>query len=235
MRDLKKLKECVVIKLDKSQLGMLLLGTVLVTAGTFSAGVVVGRDLGPTASAQVRTVALDSDKDAKPLMTRIAGGTRTLHAELGEDTAFPVPRNPTAAARIEAQRQIAEARRTPTVRSLGPVPVGQMPEPAATEKTLTWVNKSPKRRAAASAGAKPPSPQYTLQVTAFRSEGPARAVNRQLQDSGYPSRVRPMADEEGSPFWRVEVGNFASTLEAETFRSRFERREGYPTLLVPVR
>ena len=43
MRDLKKLKECVVIKLDKSQLGILLLGTVLVTAGTFSAGVVVGR------------------------------------------------------------------------------------------------------------------------------------------------------------------------------------------------
>jgi cell division protein FtsN len=245
MRDLRKIKECIVIKLDKSQLAVALLGTILVTTGTFAAGVMVGRDLTPeTREYLEETLPLEfgdgrtnAGRDGgAPLLTHIGGGTRDLHNQLAQNSVPVTSPDPTVAARIETQRQIAEAIARPTVRSLGPIPLAHAGERAPTEQTLTWLKREPDSAAQGKQQTRAKvATHYTLQIAAFRSAPPANAVERQLRTSGYKSRIRELVDAQGRSFWRVEVGEFGTPRDAERFRHDFERREGYPTLLVPVR
>ena len=243
MRDMRKIKECIVIKLDKSQLAVALLGTILVTTGTFAAGVMVGKDLAPDMSGLIsdalplsgeQALAATRSGEAAPLLTHIGGGTRDLATQLAQETLPVTSPDPTVAARIETQRQIAEALARPTVKSLGPVPLAHASQRTPTADTLTWVK--PEHPANKKAKATPRvNTHYTLQIAAFRSAPPANAVGRQLRESGYDSHIRELVDAEGGAFWRVEVGKFESPRKAERFRHDFEQREGYPTLLVPVR
>jgi len=239
---MRKIKDCIVIKLDKSQLAVALLGTILVTTGTFAAGVMVGRDLAPEMGdilaealpLQMRQAqALTRTDGTAPLLTHIGGGTRDLSNQLAERTVPVISPDPTVAARIETQRQIAEAVARPTVKSLGPVPLAHAGERAPTAETLTWLNPQPVK--ALNKPAARVNTHYTLQIAAFRSSPPANAVARQLGESGYQASIRELVDAEGNVFWRVEVGKFNSPKKAERFRHDFEQREGYPTLLVPVR
>ena len=73
----------------------------------------------------------------------------------------------------------------------------------------------------------------TVQVSAFRSQGPAEGFAQRLRERGYHAYVAQPATGPGGVLWhRVRVGPFANAREAALFRTQFEQREHMPTLLI---
>ncbi len=245
MRDLDRIKEKVVIRLDNRQVAYAILGFILVSTGTFAGGVVVGKQMADAVPGTLEELAgleaTDADLDGvrehrrrSKLLARIAPGTGNIEAELARASSRLDPDNPTDAARMEAHRQIATARAVGVTRSLGPVPVEAPAAPAgAGPEALTVIARNPaKEQAALDAGAQVVG-GYALQVAAFGSEGPAQVVARQLGAGGHDARVRVVASGETS-LYRVEVGQFADAKAAGEFQKGFERTSGYSTVLVPT-
>lgn len=240
MRDLDKIREKIVIQLDNRQVGLAILGFILVSTGTFASGVLVGQrmvDAIPERwiSGEDQALEIRDGRERTAALAAVTPGTRALDSELALPPETVSASDPTEAARMEAQRQIAAARTAGTARSLGPVAVTPPEAPAATAAPLTVVDRDPRRESAALDGAATARSQYALQVSAFRSESPAEVVANQLRSAGHEVSVRQVADEDGTPLWRVEVGRFESTRTASVFQREFERSAGYPTVMVPVR
>lgn len=244
MRDLEKIREKIVIQLDNRQVALAILGFILVSTGTFASGVLVGQRM--VDSIPERWTAGEIESDGGPASVRvgrartaalaaISPGTRALNNDLAANPEQPAPADPTEAARIEAHQQLAMAKTLGAARSLGPVPVAPAGAPAAEAAPVTLVERDPKReQAALEAGAVQTPPQYSLQVSAFRSESPARVVANQLRTAGHEASVRHVEADTGA-LWRVEVGRFESTRSASAFQREFERSAGYSTVMVAVR
>ncbi len=244
MRDLDKIREKIVIQLDNRQVALAILGFILVSTGTFASGVLVGQRM--VDSIPERWTTGDAVADAGPAAVRvgrartaalaaITPGTRAVDIELATSAEAPAPADPTEAARIEAHQQLAQAKAIGAARSLGPVPVQPAGAPAAEVAPVTLVERNPTReQAALEAGGTQTPPQYSLQVSAFRSESPARVVANQLRTAGHEATVRHVEANTGA-LWRVEVGRFESTRSATAFQREFERSAGYSTVMVAVR
>lgn len=242
MRDLDRIKEKVVIRLDNRQVAMAIVGFIVVSIGTFAGGVVVGKTMTDGMPGSLTEVVdgaeLDSAEDHRSrslLLARIAPGTRQVHANLSGPPPKLVASTPTEAARIETHRQIARARAGGTTRSLGPVAVGPLRSGSTTADAapLTLVDRNPDRERAALEVPEVKS-SFALQVSAFSTAGPAQVVAQQLQGTGHDARVRAVAGEDGQPLFRVEVGHFADAKQATRFQRTFERASGYSTVMVPV-
>lgn len=245
MRDMDRIREKVVIRLDNRQVGMAIFGFVVVSIGTFTGGVVVGKKMADSvpasmaevagADANIRLADAKEHRNRSKWLASVEPSTANIHTELAGPPTRLSPSNAAAAARIETHRQIAAARRGVT-HSLGPVAVGPMAK-AANSKPVTVVQRNPdKERAALSA--KPAAAAltgYALQVAAFSTPGPAQVVAEQLTSSGHKARVRSVTGADGATVYRIEVGQFASASEAGRFQRTFDRSSGYSTVLVPVR
>ncbi len=244
MRDLDKMQEKVVIRLDNGQVAAAIIGFIVVSVATFTSGVVVGKRLAPALPDVVSEDAAAGDRLAsasdfrrRPLqLAKDAPSTQAVHLGLSGPGPQAPATTPMEAARIEAHRQIAAVQARGVARSLGPVALGGAPAVAPRDiAPVSVVHRNPKReRAALDGGAKVAS-SFTLQVSVFDSAGPAQAVASQLQGAGHEARVRPTQGADGRTLYRVEVGRFSTAKAATKFQRRFERASGYSTVLVPVR
>lgn len=246
MRDLEKIKEKVIIELDNHQLGLALLGFVLVSVGTFAAGVLVGQRMtselpNPLDSSLDQIAAVNAGQARTAQLTRLVPGTRELDKELSQEATAPRPDSPTEAARMEAHRQLANASATAaaessSARALGPIPIAPPEAPAPAAKAVTLVERNPAlEQAALDAPAPQLDTKYALEVSAFRSPEPAKVVANQLESAGHDVRVRELPGDNGGKVWRVEVGDFEDTRTAGVFQRQFEQTAGYPTVMVSVR
>ena len=247
MRDLKKIKEKVVIRLDNRQVALAIVGFVAVSAATFGAGVVVGKGMadalpdsidavigGSAGAARMADVA--SHNKRRLMLARIAPGTGQIDAQLDQPTRVATARRAADAARIETFKAISAAQRNGGAGGLGPVAVAgpDLPAPPAAKVSLKARNPAQERAALERAPAGVPSGGYALQVEVFSSEAPANVVKEQLELAGHGSvRVRSVGPAD-APRWRVEVGKFDAPKLALAFQERFEAEAGYPTVLVPM-
>ena len=244
MRDLDRLKEKVVIELDNHQVAVAILGFIVVCVGTFAAGVVAGQRMGdglpgaidPALSeAMGQAEAASTQRLRTEALARLPLGTRRMDDDLAKPPVEMPSNDPTEAARIEAQRQLAAAVASPDQRSI-PVPVVA---PRATSKTpakpLTWIATNPQKERHSLEKGKPEATRhYALEVSAFASAAPAEMVASQLRRGGHAVHVRQLSDPRGQTIWRVEVGEFADMTRASSFQRQFERTAGYSTVMIPI-
>jgi cell division septation protein DedD len=230
MRDLDKIKECIVIRLDHGQLFATILGLAVLAGGSFGAGYLVSEGFAMESPSPRNAVAdsLERSHGAPPL-ARIHAGTRTLTTAVKRPSFMPPPQDPTEAARIETRRQLT------ATRSLGPVGLTPPSTPTPRADPVTLVNREPKREAKAMKGKTKIESGFAVQVSAFRSRGPAEILTSTLRHGGYDARIREVQDARGDQFWRVLVGHFKDHDKAKGFRLRFEKTEGLATIVVPVR
>jgi len=244
MRDFRKIREKVVIRLEHRQVALAIFGFIVVSIGTFTAGVVVGKQMSdqvPDSIAQLTGIdevnaKLQSTRDHRLRGTRLAEvhpTTGNVHRDLVSPARTLRPNNPTNAARIETHRQLTHARATGIARSLGPVPVGKALPPRSPRPAFDHVRRNPERERQAFKKRAQPAKRFALQVSAFNALGPARTVAQELKKTGHAAKVREVAMN-GALSYRVEVGEFGSAREASRFQRRFERRSGYSTVMVPV-
>jgi len=230
MRDLDKIKECIVIRLDHRQLFATILALAILAGGSFGAGYLVSEGFALAKPAQNQAVnASLKGAEKSPLLTRIQPGTRGLTDDVRRSAYMPAPSNPTEAARIETQRQIS------ATRSLGPVGLTPPSTPTPTAAPVTVVKREPKREAKAMAGTTKIESGFAIQVSAFRTRGPADTITSTLRQGGYDARIREVKGAKGETIWRVLVGHFKLHDKAKAFRRRFEKTEGLATIVVPVR
>lgn len=245
MRDLDRIKEKVVIRLDNRQVAMAIVGFIIVSTATFAGGVVVGKQMGDALPGSLDELAGIEAALGEPgehrgrelLLARISPGTQGINAELMRGSEEIAVDDPAQAARIEAHKQIAAARAQGSAgvaRSLGPVPVkpaGEAPKPI---EPLNLIERDPKKEKAAMGAGVPVRGAFAMQVSVFSSEGPAQVVAEQLLGSGHKAGVRRVQAQSGKTVWRVEVGRFEDVKKAEKVQKEFERASGYSTVLVPV-
>lgn len=250
MRDLDRLTEKVVIELDNHQVAIAVLGFIVVSTGTFAAGVVAGQkmngglDNGQVVSAEdlLDGNALDGSRRNASL-SKLPLGTREMQEQLTAPTAETLAADPTEAARIEAHRQLAEIRASGKHTGVVPMPTGpttgpagpSAPNPPSNAKALTWVETDPAKERQALKPATSQRPvRYALEVSAFASAAPAEMVAKQLKSSGHAATVRTLSEKDGKTIWRVEVGNFDNARVATNFQREFERKAGYSTVMIPL-
>lgn len=236
-----RIKEGVAVQLDGRQVSLAVLGCLVVCAAVFAAGVVVGQRMGDVLPRAVAELTGDDGGEAAqagPLardrigaLVALSPTTRAMDTELAGVGAEAQPDSPTEAARMEAHRQIAAARDGRSVRSLGPIPVEAADEAPKPIAPLDWVERAP----GAPRAPDPSDVGWTLQVSAFRTEAPARVVADQLRASGHEAQVRALDSKDGEQRYRVEVGQFADARGAARFQRSFEQTAGYSTLVVAVR
>ena len=110
-----------------------------------------------------------------------------------------------------------------------------------TEETLAAVAKedapAPKRTTQPTPTAviapPPPSPNgdYTIQVSAFRSDAEARAYIHKLQSKGFQASINPAVLSGRGTWYRVRVGRFDSDGAARLYKQKLDR-EGFPAWVV---
>ena len=241
MRDLNKIKEKVVIRLDNQQVALGIVGFIMVSVVTFTAGVMVGKQMAPQdgdAMASDDEVSLKSHKEFKSRnehLTRVSMSTTAVNEELLAPPADADASQAANAAMIETHRQLAALRARGVARSLGPVSVVKPAAPAPVQAPEHVVQRDPVRERSAMQAAPASPTSFALQVSAFSQPGPATVMAEELQKSGHKARIRQVGSPTGTSTYSVEVGQFADARKATHFQRNFERNSGYPTLLVPVR
>ncbi len=241
MRDLNKIKEKVVIRLDNQQVAFGIVGFILVSVVTFTAGVMVGKQMAPLdgdAIASDDDMSLKSHKEFKSRnehLTRVSMTTTAVNEELLTPPAKATASQAANAAMIETHRQLAAMRARGVARSLGPVGVVKATDTAPIQNPEHIVNRDPVRERQAMQAAPTNPTSFALQVSAFSQPGPATVMAEELQKSGHKARIRQVGSPNGTNTYSVEVGQFADARKATHFQRTFERHSGYPTLLVPIR
>jgi cell division septation protein DedD len=252
VRDLDRLQEKVVIELDNHQVALAILGLVVVSIGTFTAGVVAGQRMGgdlplgldPALSeAIVQAEGSANRRKRMAALTNLPLGTRRMDTDLAKAPVDAPSDDPTEAARIEARRQLAAARAGTIAGSEGHpqrVPTAIAGKKAASvahatpQKPLTWISTDPAKERSSLEGSTTATKQYALEVSAFGSAAPAEMVASQLRSGGHAVNVRQLSDPRGQTIWRVEVGSFKNMSTASTFQRQFERTAGYSTVMIPI-
>ncbi|MGH0036892.1 MAG: SPOR domain-containing protein [Myxococcota bacterium] len=189
-----------------------LLGAVVLIAGGFLVGLVVGV-VSEEPDLVVEHIAGGSEEvawDARPPVPDVAAAPRADPSapDAGEvmgsnaDPEPVVPRGETAAA-------------PPPARPLAPVaPQAAVPAQAPAPAAGTRVP------------ARPPVAGFAVQVGAFGQSAPAERLAGELEGDGFPSYVTPGT---GAGRWRVRVGPVATRDEAEALAGRLKGERDLPT------
>jgi hypothetical protein len=238
MRELNKIREKVVIRLDNQQVAFGIIGFILVSIVTFSSGVFVGKQMSSDLPESLASETADAHvlvghaefKSRESLLTRVGLGTRAVHDDLLMPPADVVASHPTNAAMIETHRKLAAVRARGVARSLGPVGVSGPTNPAPALGVEHVVHRNPAKERLAMAAAPATPTSFALQVSAFTEPAPANVMVDELKKSGHDARIRQVANT-----YSVEVGQFADARQATRFQRSFERHSGYPTILIPIR
>jgi cell division septation protein DedD len=248
MRDLRKIREKVVIRLEHRQMAYAIIGCILVSIGTFTSGVFVGKQMSdavPSSLAAMTGVDNEGLGLESPMVPRQRVGilhasvpsTQSVHRDLGAARTRVQTSDPGSASRIETHRQLALVRAKGSARSLGPMakaPSRNMRSPAASAPPVNLVQRDPAAEKRAFSQQPAVATKFALQVSAFNRVDPAQVVANELKRVGHRARVREVAKQNGQLAYRVEVGQFSSARDATVFQRRFERKSGYSTVLVPI-
>jgi cell division protein FtsN len=115
-----------------------------------------------------------------------------------------------------------------------------------TEETLAAVAKEPAAKpseppllkhsaptptAVVAAPAPAASGDFTIQVSAFRSDDEARAYVHKLQNKGFAASINPASLSGKGTWYRVRVGRFESDGAARLYKQKLDR-EGFPAWVV---
>ena len=204
----------------------LLTAGVVIMGLTFTLGVLVGRQWSrPVAAASVDSGARKtvppgkrgglSGADVEPSSQVDQKLTfyQTLTAPLGRGSAD-------ASQRAEAKLQ--------------PVPEPTRAEPSPppypyTSRGETLVEKPavPEAEAAPAAGL------WSVQVAAFKTQGQAASLHKQLREAGFDAYIAPAAASDGQTNYRVRVGTFKSKAEAQRMVDRVRGERSLAAFITP--
>lgn len=241
LRDLERLRER--DEAPARRLVMLLLATFVTIGLIVSVGIVLN------GSRPLRTTATDSLSTLEGFEMRDSIGSTPAFVEVPKveptelvfpeallEAATPAQEVDDAVARagLEAE-QLLQAEALPTN-----LPVAAAMDPAqralaraeSDPLLLASVQTSPSRNRAAEGR----DGKYTLHVMSFRSETEARAFSDTLRERGHQAFVIQAESGDRGTVYRVRVGPFETSAEAERQRREFEARENMNTFVVaPVR
>ncbi len=225
MRDVRRMHEKLELRLDRMQLVYLSLGGVLALAVAFTLGLVVGR----------RAARLESEPPPSLAAVEAEAQMRdelTFYQRLTEPvpTPSPVPAHtpePEARALPPSPSPQREAVREPAKQPSDSAEPALVASPAASPAAPT-----PAVEAESGAGllgelAKGParSGEYTVQVSAFRTQAEARAYASALERKGFKPFV-VSSDVGGKGMWyRVRIGSFTDEAGAQKAKSYLARAD----------
>lgn len=240
LRQMGKVRDKRVVRLDSPQLAKLVLALVLLLSTAFTGGVLVEQSWPswswwPWLAQQLAPVA------PKPPLVAVAPDQTPPPSADAVMTATPEPANPRPAQTAAVPPLLAPGRVDPIemgprrVDQASPPPVEIDAEhPAATggggvedQGTLdmpTFVLDTGERDALA----------YTIQVKAFREEPQAQAYLDQLRQGGYDAWLVQSDLPDQGVWWRVRVGRFATMTEATDYQRLFEEKENVSTFVSPL-
>lgn len=199
MRDVRKVKNRLELKLDSTQVFFLFAGLVTFTAFVFILGVVVGRaQRADLASATVDALDLPSPTPVMA-MVRDRLPERDAAHENAVETIYDLdqPDNPNSiAAAIPSQKATAKPTAKPAAT---PVSVAKTPQPTAKPDQTPASDRS----------------RYTVQVAAYTDSDQAFQFVQKLRKLGIEAYSVTYAKPQGPTYHRVRVGRFVSKAEAD--------------------
>jgi cell division septation protein DedD len=209
---------------------------VLLTAGvvimglTFTLGVLVGRQWSRPATAASadngarKTVPpgkrgglSGADVEPSPQVDQKLTFYQTLTAPLGRGSADASQR--------------AEAKVHPV-----PEPVRAEPSPPPypyTSRGETLVEKPAAPEAEAAPAQAAAAGLWSVQVAAFKTQGQAASIHKQLREAGFDAYIAPAAASDGQTNYRVRVGTFKSKAEAQRMVERLRGERSLAAFVTP--
>jgi cell division protein FtsN len=214
-------------------LALLTAGAVIM-ALTFTLGVLVGRQwsypapVAATAESLARKTVPPGKRgglsaaavESSPSVDQKLTFYQTLTAPLGRGSAD-------ASQRSEAKPQPAEAKAQPA-----PEPVRAEPSPPPypyASRGETFVEKPAAPVAAAGFWAG----LWSVQVGAFKTQGQAASLHKQLREAGFDAYIAPTVTSNGQTNYRVRVGTFKSKAEAQRLAERVRGERSLAAFVTP--
>ena len=218
MRDGHRLREKIELTIDDRQVAALAVGALLLLAGMFALGLLVGMQL-------VR-------RAPQPIL---AGDLAALDAQRAQAQNAAVPGPLRAPAPLPRPREERPEQQVAAVRPEAPARK-EMPAPPAT------VSVAPERTPAVEAErpvAVPEPPgevgKFTVQLGATQDEGEAAQLAARARSVGLPASVAEARLPDKGVWYRVRVGAFADKETAERFRRDVDRELRTSAVVMPSR
>ena len=207
----------------------LLTAGVVIMGLTFTLGVLVGRQWSrPVAAASSdggarKTVPpgkrgglSGADVEPSPQVDQKLTFYQTLTAPLGRGSADASQR---AEAKVQPVSEPVRAEPSPP-----PYPYTSRGE------TLVEKPAAPETEAAAQAAA---TGLWSVQVAAFKTQGQAASIHKQLREAGFDAYIAPAPASDGQTNYRVRVGTFKSKAEAQRMVERVRGERSLAAFVTP--
>lgn len=208
----------------------------LIMGLTFTLGVLVGRQWSrPAAAASADSGARkavppgkrgglsSADLEPPPQLDQRLTFYRTLTAPLSRGSANASQR---PEAKVQAAPEPARAEPSPP-----PYPYTSRGETLVEKPAAPEAEAAPARARADAAGLW--SGFWSVQVAAFRTQGQAASLQRQLREAGFDAYVASAAAADGQTNYRVRVGSFESKVDAERMVQRVRGERSLAAFVTP--
>lgn len=207
------------IQLNGKQLVFLFMAATVVSVVIFLCGVLVGRGVRPERPAQAETTSAAVVPDPVPAQSQPAFAPALPPAEppapAEELTYFDrLQRNDTPRETLKTSSATSNVTKRPAPRAAAPAV--SAPQPSPTDA----------HQAAVSAG-EPSGPGFAVQVTTRSERQAADMLAKQLIKKGYPAYVSGPVPSGGRSIFRVRVGKYKTSKEAESIKARLEVEEQF--------
>jgi len=199
---------------------------------TFTLGVLVGRQWSrPAAAASADSGARKTvppgkrgglsgaDLEPSPSVDQKLTFYRTLTAPLGRGFAD-------ASQRAEAKVQPAPE---PLRVELSPPPYPY----TSRGETLVEIPAVPEAQAAPARAQADAAGLWSVQVAAFKTQGQAASLHKQLKEAGFDAYIAPAVASDGQTNYRVRVGTFKSKAEAQRMVERVRGERSLAAFITP--
>lgn len=224
MRDADRLREKTEFSLDGRQVWTAATAAVLLVAGAFVAGVMVGRRMAPAAAAVAVGDLPEMDGESEQAAPARAPAVRPQASGARLQTAEATP------AAAVADRRVAEEKPEPAAK--GPATVIAAPKPATVVEPA-----KPLQVAAATPIALTPPPRevgaFTVQVGSSQERSEALRLEAKARAAGLKPYVVEADLGRRGTWYRVRVGAFKDRDGASQFRRDVERELRGPAVVMP--
>jgi cell division septation protein DedD len=195
----------------------------------FLLGIMVGRGLKPSGSAELATAAAAPSVDpTAPAQSAPAQAATPRSA----DSPISAQETLTYAERLESKTQAPEDLQTsfdPTAPTpvREPIPDTPRPTPPASKPATASAARATVPAPGDPALAEPAGDGYVVQVMAVNTRKEADTIAKRLVSKGYPTFVTTNSTGAKNSSYRVRVGKFNDRREAETIASRLQKEEQF--------
>ena len=208
------------IQLNGKQLIFLFMATTVVGVVIFLLGVLVGRGVRPEGPAQAEVTSAAVVPDAAPVQSSQPNFAPALPpaeppAPAEELTYFDrLQKNDTPRETLKTSSAASTVTKPPTPRAAAPAVSAPQPSPGDAHPP------------AISAG-EPSGPGFAVQVTIRPDRQAADMLAKQLIKKGYPAYVSGPVPSGGRSVFRVRVGKYKTSKEADSIKTRLEVEEQF--------